>query len=420
MSVRRQLSARIRGLKRTVRSLEDDERPGRQARRDRLGEKIGLCFERLEFRTLLSGTAIIGPSQTSSLPAPETLNLQLASSSVAVVSQVTSVIEAEGATIQATTVPGLYELQVPAVDMGPLARELAANPAVRYADPSQIVSALTVPNDPDYTNGDEWQLSGTWGINVPGAWSVTTGSDQVIVADTDSGIAYNATDLIDNVWVNQAEIPATVLSNLTDVYNDGVITFTDLNNSVNQGAGKIVDTNGDGIITATDLLASTSVGGWADDSTQDGDTADPDDLVGWNFADDNNNPIDQFGHGTFTAGEIGAVGNNGIGIAGTDWNVQLMPVQFLDSSGSGTDVGAAEAIDYAVDHGAKVVNASWGASGTDPTIADAIEYADQHGVIIVSAAGNDGTDDDNSGTFFSPRLVFGRLPEPDHGGRHGQ
>ena len=54
-----------------------------------------------------------------------------------------------------------------------------------------------------------------------------------------------------------------MLPNLTDVNGDGVITFTDLNNSVNQGAGKIVDTNGDGIITATDVLAATSVGGWA-------------------------------------------------------------------------------------------------------------------------------------------------------------
>ena len=79
-----------------------------------------------------------------------------------------------------------------------------------------------------------------------------------------------------------------------------------------------------------------------------------------------------------------------------------MPVQFLDSSGSGTDTAAAEAIDYAVDHGAKVINASWGASGMDPTIAAAIEYADQNGVIIVAAAGNNGTDDDNSSTFFSP------------------
>ena len=93
-----------------------------------------------------------------------------------------------------------------------------------------------MPNDPDYTNGDEWQLNGTWGINAPAAWSVTTGSDQVIVADIDTGLDYNLPDLYDNVWINQAEIPATVLPNLTDVYDDGVITFTDLNNLDQSGA----------------------------------------------------------------------------------------------------------------------------------------------------------------------------------------
>ena len=296
--------------------------------------------------------------------------------------------------------------------MDQLALELSANPDVQYAAPAHVVSDLTAPNDPDYGNGDEWQLNGTWGIDAPGAWSVTTGSDQVIVADTDTGIAYNLPDIYDNVWINQPEIPSAVLPNLTDVDDDGVITFTDLNNAVNQGAGKIVDTNGDGIITATDLLASTSVGGWVNPNapnTQDNDENGnqspdpyPDDLIGWNFASSNNNPLDENGHGTFTAGEIAAVGNNGIGVTGVNWNVQLMPLQFLDASGSGTDVAAAEAIDYAVDHGAKVINASWGSSGMDPTIAAAIAYADQHGVIVVAAAGNNGTDDDNSSTFFSP------------------
>ena len=124
------------------------------------------------------------------------------------------------------------------------------------------------------------------------------------------------------------------------------------------------------------------------------------------------------GHGTFTAGEIGEVGNNGIGGTGVDWNTQIMPVQFLDSSGSGTDTAAAEAIDYAVNHGAKVINASWGGSGTDSTIAAAIQYADQHGVIIVAAAGNNGTDDDTD--CSSPGLVFGRLPQRDLGRGHRQ
>ncbi len=323
-------------------------------------------------------------------------------------------ITAEGATIQATMIDGLYQVQGPAANMSQLALALSASPAIQYADPVQTVTDLAAPNDPDYTNGDEWQLNGTWGINVPGAWNVTTGSDEVIVADTDTGIAYNDPDLYDNVWINQAEIPSSVLPNLTDVYDDGVITFTDLNAvvngvAVNQGPGKIENTNGDGIITATDLLAPTSAGGWADGSTQDGNTLYPDDLVGWNFAaiststpNGTNNPIDQNGHGTFTAGEIGAVGNNGVGVAGVVWNVQIMPVQFLDSSGDGTDTAAALAIEYAVNSGAKVINASWGGSGMDPTIGTAIQYADEHGVIIVAAAGNNGTDDDDSSTWFSP------------------
>ena len=121
-----------------------------------------------------------------------------------------------------------------------------------------------------------------------------------------------------------------------------------------------------------------------------------------------NNPMDDEGHGTFTAGEIGEMTNNAIGGAGLVWNTQIMPVVFLDSSGNGTDTAAAEAIDYAVNHGAKVINASWGGTGTDSTIEAAIQYADENGVIIVAAAGNNGTDDDT--TFFSPASYSAQYP----------
>ncbi len=336
-----------------------------------------------------------------------TLNVQLMPGSAGALSHLTPLITAAGASVQATTVSGLYEIQVPTANAGRLAALLSASPAVAYAAPQQTEQILTAPNDPGYVSGTEWQLNGTWGINVAGAWSVTTGSDEVIVADTDTGIDYNHPDLYDNVWINQAEIPSSVLPNLTDVYDDGAITFSDLNAvvngvTVNQGPGKIVDTNGDGIITATDLIASTSIGGWASGSTQDGDTAHPDDLVGWNFVNNTDNPADGNGHGTFTAGEIGAVTNNGTGVAGTVWNAQIMAAEFLDSTGNGSDTNAAAAIEYAVNHGAKVINASWGGSGTDQIIANAIQYANQAGVIIVAAAGNNGTDDDNSSTWFSP------------------
>ena len=78
---------------------------------------------------------------------------------------------------------------------------------------------------------------------------------------------------------------------------------------------------------------------WLD--TQDGDTATPNDLIGWNFVNNTNNPMDDEGHGTFTAGEIGEMTNNAIGGAGLVWNAQIMPVEFLDSSGNGTDTAAA-------------------------------------------------------------------------------
>jgi hypothetical protein len=220
---------------------------------------------------------------------------------------------------------------------------------------------------------------------------------------------YNLADMNYNVWLNQAEIPASVRPNLTDVNSDGFITFSDLNNSVNQGSGKIVDTNHDGVITGADVLASTGAGGWASGSTQDGATGNPDDLIGWNYAapgaggiTGTNNPMDDNGHGTFTAGEIAAVGNNALGVTGVEWNAQLMPVKFLDSSGKSTDTAASAAIHYAVDHGAKVINASWGGGGTDDVIQAALQYAGQHGVIVVCAAGNSGTNDDNASSFFAP------------------
>jgi subtilisin family serine protease len=386
------------------------------ARRHRCAARIGLSVQALEPRTLLSASLEQGPL-AASLPSAvtgseqETLNVQLRPGDGQAIAQIMPLLAAGGSTVMPTSVAGLYTVAGAGATIGALATRLAAEPVVQYAAGVQMEHDLTLPNDPDYVNGDEWQLNGTWGINVPGAWSVTTGSDLVIAADTDTGIAYNDPDIYDNVWINQAEIPSSVRPKLTDVYNDRVITFTDLNNPVNQGTGKITDSDGDGIITASDLLAATSAGGWVNPSapsTQDGDTSHPNDLIGWNFVSNNNNPTDQNGHGTFTAGEIGAVGNNGIGVAGVNWNVQVMPVQFLDSSGSGTDTAAAAAIEYAVNHGAKVINASWGGNGTDSTIAGAIQYADQHGVIIVAAAGNNSADDDS--TFFAPASYSAQYP----------
>src|SRR5437660_525499 len=110
------------------------------------------------------------------------------------------------------------------------------------------VSAASIsPNDPSF--GSQWDLNNTGqGGGTPGAdihatqaWSVTTGSAKTVVAVIDTGVDYNHPDLYQNIWINQQEIPLTRINNLTDVDGDGLITFHDLSNAINQGIGKITD-----------------------------------------------------------------------------------------------------------------------------------------------------------------------------------
>src|SRR5262245_55575373 len=178
-----------------------------------------------------------------------------------------------------------------------------AAPGVAYAEPDYQVQAAVIPNDTYFSNlyglNNTGQTGGTTDadIDAPEAWDITTGSTKTVVGVIDTGIDYTHIDLYQNVWINQGEIPSAIKSQLTDVDGDGLITFRDLNNSVNQGSGKITDLDGDGRITAADILKPTSQGGWADGT--DGDSNGyTDDLVGWNFVNNTNNPFDDNGHGT--------------------------------------------------------------------------------------------------------------------------
>ncbi len=371
------------------------------------GAAIRSGLELLESRTMLSGTQgpISGP--VSAVPEGPMLNLVLEPSAGGSLGSLAGVITRAGGTVEATGMPGYFLVQAPAAAVGPLEAQLTASPAVEYVAAPRTVQVADAPNNPSYDNNTQWYLDGPFGINAPGAWNITTGSTQVIVADTDTGISYNNPQMLNNLWINQAEIPSSVQPNLTDTNGDGLITLADLNavvggTTINQGPGKIEPTTKGGLVTGGAVIAPTSSGGWSSGSTQDGDTAHPDDLIGWSFVNNNNNPIDQNGHGTFTAGEIAAVGNNGAGVTGALWSVQIMGLQFLDSGGNGSDTAAALAIEYAVNHGARVINASWGGTGQDPVIASAIQYADQNGVILVCAAGNSSTNNDNSSTWFTP------------------
>jgi subtilisin family serine protease/subtilisin-like proprotein convertase family protein len=213
---------------------------------------------------------------------------------------------------------------------------------VAFAQPDYTIHADQVPNDPSFSA--QWalqntgQTGGTAGADISAttAWDTTTGSN-IIVAVVDSGVDYNHQDIAANMWHNPTE-------------------------------------NSDGI--SGDLYGANFVG-----STPTGD------------------PMDDFGHGTHVAGIIGAVGNNGIGVSGVAWNVQLMAVKFLDSTGSGSTANAVKAINWAVSHGAKVINNSWGGGGYNSALDSAIANARNQGVIFVAAAGNYSSNNDTSSFY---------------------
>ena len=122
-------------------------------------------------------------------------------------------------------------------------------------------------------------------------------------------------------------------------------------------------------------------------------------VFGWNFVSNNGNVQDNNGHGTHVTGILAASGNNATGVVGVDWHAQIMPLKILGADGSGSLDAAVSAIYYAADHGARVINASWGSNTPDRAVDDAILYADRKGVVFVNAAGNDGVNNDIVHTY---------------------
>ncbi len=233
------------------------------------------------------------------------------------------------------------------------ARALAADPSVRYVEPNRIWHVDSLPSTPtDPMFGQLWGLkntgqtvngtAGTAGADIGAvqAWQHGTGSSSLIVADVDSGMLTTHPDLAANLWINPGE-------NCAGCRTDGI------------------DNDGNGYV---------------------------DDWRGWDFVNHDNLPDDQAGHGTHTAGTIGAVGDNGIGVIGVDPNVSLMPLKFINANGTGTNVDAIQAILYAVDNGARVINGSWGGGSYSQALMDAIVNADAHGVLYVASAGNSASD----------------------------
>src|SRR5687768_7820451 len=213
---------------------------------------------------------------------------------------------------------------------------LNASGLVEFVEPDYPLRTSVVPNDPHFSSGLQWPLrNSTAGkdISASAGWDILNSANDIIVAVVDTGIRYTHEDLAANMWRNPGEI-----------------------------AGNNFDDDGNGVI---------------------------DDIHGVNAITGSGNPMDDGDHGTHVAGIIGAVGNNGKGITGVAWSVKLMACKFIGSDGFGFTSDAVSAIDYAIDEGADVINASFGGGGYSNALFAAIQRARAAGIIFVAAAGNE-------------------------------
>lgn len=216
---------------------------------------------------------------------------------------------------------------------------------VEHVQPNFYYHLLLTPNDPQFT------ASGMYGLTriaAPSAWDLTTGSSTVVVADIDTGLRYTHEDLAANAWTNPGEIAA---NNVDD----------DLNGFI-------------------------------------------DDVFGADFFFSDADPLDEHGHGTHTAGTIGAVGNNSLGVVGVNWNVKIMAIKIYDNDGFGTTsamlINAYNYVTMMKNRGIniRVTNNSYGgcdeACGYDQATKDALDAMGNAGILNVFAAGNDNINND--------------------------
>jgi subtilisin family serine protease len=233
--------------------------------------------------------------------------------------------------------------------------ELLRDPAVLYAVPNntyELQGRPTVTNDPVSPNDLHTRL---WGLHNPGggtsvadadidapeAWAIGTGSrNGPLVAILDTGADYNHPDLNANIWTNPGEV-----------------------------AGDGIDNDSNGVI---------------------------DDVRGYNAFANNGNPMDGHSHGTHVAGTIGAVGNNGIGVVGVNWEARMMPVKIFSDAGSTTTDAIIRGINYATRMGARVTSNSWGGGPANQAIKDAFGTSPAMHLI---ASGNNGRNNDLTPTY---------------------
>ena len=370
---------------------------------------LPLCVEQLERRALLS--TLPGNAEPSPLVSSgTTLLVGFDGGSPSPVAQ--SILDSLEAVISQTWLDGqVSQVNLPAgADIEAAARIISSAPQVRYVvSDGQYNLAEIIPNDPQFPSQLALKNESGVSINATAAWDQTTGSASTLVAVLDSGVDYTQPDLYLSIAINQNEIPTSIRSQLVDTDGDGYIDFHDLNsldangNVVLDSSGEkynsslVSDRNGNGYIDAGDLLGTA----WTNGLDNDGN-GHVNDLFGWNYLANTNNPADPAGHGTHVAGIIAAQSNNGIGVAGVNWKAHILPELIVAPNGLITTSAAIAAIQDSVAQGARVINASWGEFVNDPALKDAVDYAGQHGTVFVAAAGNQANNNDNAQQAYYP------------------
>lgn len=202
--------------------------------------------------------------------------------------------------------------------------------------------------------------------------TLAASSRAVSVANLDTGVDYTHPALYQNIRLNSGEIPVAVRSRLHDFDHDGRITLRDLNLRENQGIGRISDLNRNGRIDGGDLLLA-----WSDGRDDDGNGF-VDDLIGWDFVNNDNDPLDDSGHGTHAAGIIVQVAPR----------AEILPLKFLDANVVGALSGGRQALDYALQQGVSISSNGWAASVQSQEWVDELRKAEAAGHLFVTAAGN--------------------------------
>jgi len=284
-----------------------------------------------------------------------------------------------------------------------VARAFAAEPAVEYAEPIPYHYLDEIPDDPLYSQQEHLPQ-----IDMPQAWEYVKGDSNVIIAVIDGGTDWEHPDLIDNIWINEDEHEgdangdgAPGLAGVDDD-GDGGIDLNDMHVMVSD-----YDNDEVALWGQNEILESTPGAPGGDDdfddvalaALDDDENGFPDDIRGWDFGEWDNNPtsqpadLDAYFHGTVTSGLASARTNNRIHVAGVGWNCTVMAIKCgRDAKEFERGIyNSIEAIQYAVNNGADILNLSFGGfyAPSEYERTEGVEYAYSRGVLVVASAGNE-------------------------------